>query len=113
MSKVLSQQLTDKLKDIVLSCADQPETSTLEYKAVPHDIKLHRYEFYKDMLSLLNSSEHPDENRFLVYGINDQGRVPCGYDPSRGYDDATYQQLFDKINPRPTIQFADIEASNG
>lgn len=111
MSQIFSQQLTDRLKELVLSSADLPETSTLEYKVVPHDIKLQRCEFYKDILGLLNTFERPDEDRFLVYGINNQGRVPCGYDQGRGYDDATYQQLFDKISPRPTIQFADIEAS--
>lgn len=111
MSQFFSQQLTDKLKELVLSSATLPETSTLEYKVVPHDIKLHRCEFYKDILGLLNSFEHPDEDRFLVYGINDQEQAPCGYDQSKRYDDATYQQLFDKISPRPTIQFVDIEAS--
>ncbi|WP_417118827.1 RNA-binding domain-containing protein [Olsenella phocaeensis] len=94
-----------------MSSEDLPETSTLEYKEIPHDIKLHRCEFYKDILSLLNSSEFPDEDRFLVYGVKDQERTPCGYDRSKGNDDATYQQLFEKISPRPTIQFADIEAS--
>lgn len=111
MSQIFSQQLTDKLKELVLSSATLPETSTLEYKVVPHDIKLHRCEFYKDILGLLNSFERPDEDRFLVYGINDQEQAPCGYDQSKRYDDATYQQLFDKISPRPTIQFVDIEAS--
>lgn len=112
MSQLNPQQLTDKLKEIVLSCADLPETSTLEYKAIPHDVKFERCEFYKDILSLLNSSELPDEDRFLIYGINNKTREPFGYDQSKEYDDAIYQQLFDKISPHPTIQFADIAASN-
>lgn len=110
MSQIFSQRLTNKLKKLVLSSKDLPESSTLEYKAAPHDIKLHRCEFFKDILSLLNSSELPDEDRFLIYGVNDHKREPCGYDQNKGNDDATYQQLFDKISPRPNIQFADIEA---
>lgn len=103
--------ITDKLKGIVLSCGEINESSVLEYKLKPHDTTKHECEFFKDIISLLNSADRPDEDRFLLYGVEDKQRLALGYDFGTSLDEADYQNLFDKITPRPTIEFHAIDAS--
>lgn len=101
----------DKLRELIISCKKNSETSIIEYKVIPHDIRKAPCEFYRDILGLLNAFERPDEDRFLVYGVEDEQRLPLGYEKGLALDSATYEQWFDKISPQPSIEFHNVDAS--
>lgn len=99
-----------KLGEIIDSSSTVSECSVLEYKLYPHDMA-YRCEFIKDILGLLNSYERPSEDRFLIYGIENKHRKALGYPFGDALDDANYQELFNKISPRPHIEFHEVDAS--
>lgn len=99
-----------KLGEVIDSSSMVSECSVLEYKLYPHDIA-YRCEFIKDILGLLNSYERPNEDRLLIYGIENKYRKALGYPFGSALDDANYQELFNKISPRPHIEFHEVDAS--
>lgn len=106
-----SLEAGEKLIEIVSSCSKYSETSVLDYKLIPHDYKNEPCEFYRDILGLLNSYERPDEDRFLVYGVEDTQKVALGYNKGLALDSAAYEEWFKKISPQPSIEFHSIDAS--
>lgn len=101
----------EKLEELINLSETVCENSVLEYKVRPHETRTSLCEFMKDILGLLNSFERPDEDRFLVYGVEDEHRQAIGYPVGEALDDADYQALFDKIDPRPNIGFYSVDAS--
>lgn len=99
-------EILDATRDRVINCSLHGETSVLDYKLIPHKTKEHICEFLKDILSLLNSYERPNDDRYLVYGVDSKANLARGYEGNLALDDADYQGLFsDYISPRPTIEF--------
>ncbi|MBQ9022171.1 MAG: ATP-binding protein [Eggerthellaceae bacterium] len=90
------------------------ESSVLEYKAVPHIIKKEKTELIRDVLALLNGLDRPDEDRWLIYGVDNKTHIPIGIDIDNHdlLDDASYQQIIEEcITPRPQFEFRTIDAS--
>ena len=108
-----SLEVGKKLIELVSSCSKHSETSILEYKLIPHDSKNEPCEFFRDILGLLNSYDRPNEDRFLVYGVEDSQKYAKGYDKNENsaLDSAAYEELFSKISPRPNIEFHSVDAS--
>lgn len=106
---IKQNEIHEKLVDILSNSAIYCENSILEYKIEPHR-KGEWCEFLKDILGLLNSVERVDEDRFLIYGVTNDG-YPKGINQDNKlgiYDDAVYQEIFEKISPRPTIELMRI-----
>lgn len=104
-------QLGERLSEILLSASSIHECSSMEFKVVPHK-KGARCEFYKDILGLLNNVERPGEDRWLVYGVDNKSHKLIGVEADNPdlLDDASYQQLLDKISPRPVIELVSVDA---
>lgn len=109
---IKSENIVDALKERIRHAGEVNESSVLDYKLEPHDTKSHICEFLRDIISLLNSSTRPDEDRFLIYGVENKTRHPLGYSPNLELDDAAYQDLFRQyIYPTPTIEFHSFDAA--
>ena len=90
------------------------ENSIVEYKLKPHS-KNRPCELVKDVLALLNAYDRPDEDRWLIFGVDNHTRTPLGFSKEEvNYlDDANYQQLLcSAITPRPVFEFLDISAED-
>lgn len=107
-----TKQLRGELKEILLSADSLHECSTIEFKVAPHK-KAFVCELYKDVLGLLNNVERPGEDRWLVFGVSDKPHRLIGVERNCPdlLDDASHQQIFDKISPRPIIELVDVDAS--
>jgi hypothetical protein len=105
-----SKDIITRLGEIINSCSTTNETPVLEYKLQPHN-KNYPCEFFKDILGLLNSVQRPDEDRFLIYGVENTQRKALGYPFGEALDDANYQEFFSKISPHPHIEFYNVDAS--
>ena len=106
-----TSELNQKLIDILQNVEVISENSVIEFKAVPHS-KNFETELFKDVLALANSYERPNEDRWLIYGVDDKNRILLGVDRSNPdvLDDASYHQKFKKIHPDLHIEFMTIPA---
>lgn len=82
------------------------EGPTLDYK-VQEDISGKRKdEILKDTLAMLNSIEALTEDKYIIFGVNDK-KMLIGL-KSEFRDDNEYQNIFNAINPRPSIETGTI-----
>lgn len=104
-------ELEQHLIDILRNAKGFNENSVIDYKAEPHS-KDFDTELFKDVLALANSYERPDEDRWLIYGVNEKTHTLIGVDQAnpRLLDDANYRQKFQKIRPPLHIEFLTIPA---
>lgn len=107
---IKQSDIHNQIKDIVENRSDYDEGSNIEWKVIPHKPNS-MCEFLKDILGLLNCIERVDEDKFLIYGIENKTKKLVGISISDMLDDADYQIFFDKIEPRPTISFGTIDAA--
>jgi len=101
------QKIHDKLVDILNHLDLYNENSTLEFKVEPHN-KTNWCEFLKDILGLLNSTERTENDSFMIYGISND-KYMKGINKELLYDEAKYQQIFEKITPTPQIELLIVE----
>lgn len=87
------------------------ENSVVDYKVEPHS-KDYDTELFKDILALANSYERPNEDRWLIYGVDEKKCTLIGVDRNNPnlLDDANYQQKFQKIRPALHIEFFTVPA---
>lgn len=104
-------ELEQHLIDILRNAKSINENSVIEYKAVPHP-KGFDTELFKDVLGLANSYERPNEDRWLIYGVDNKTRTLIGVDQDNPdlLDDANYRQKFKKIQPYLHVEFLTIPA---
>lgn len=79
-----------------------PESSCLDYKALPYGND-NISELIKDICAFLNSEEAYGKNKFIIIGISDKKDL-CGLTTVPMQDDRFYQQAADYIFPRPSIE---------
>ena len=98
----------------LLNQADEiDENSIIDFKQEPHP-KCYKCEFLKDVLALLNSCDRPDEDRWIIYGVENKNRKLVGFDKQHKdlLDDASYQQrICSNIRPRPFIELVTVDAT--
>lgn len=107
----MSQKETiESIQHRILNCENYCESSVTEYKVKPHNTKENLGEFLKDIISLLNCVKRPEEDRYLIYGIDDK-RQRVGYVDH--LDDAKFQDLFGQyIEPMPFVEFHEFNGEN-
>lgn len=107
-----TRHIEEELIDILLHVKTVPESASLDYKVKLHEAG-HDCELFKDVLALANSYDNPDEDRWLIYGVDDKHHELIGVDASSGIlDDASYQEKFlDKVKERITFVFVSIPAN--
>ena len=84
------------------------ECAYLDYKLIPY-VKDHYQDLIKDVIAMLNSEEGIGHKKAIIFGVSDEiPRHLEGIDSflnnaKEKFDDATYQNIFDRIMPRPHI----------
>lgn len=104
-------ELERHLIEILRNAKGFNENSVVDYKVEPHS-KDYDTELFKDILALANSYERPNEDRWLIYGVDEKTCTSVGVDRNNPnlLDDANYQQKFQKIRPALHVEFFTIPA---
>lgn len=104
-------ELEQHLIDILRNVQGFNENSVVDYKVEPH-LKDFDTELFKDILALANSYERPDEDRWLIYGVNEETCTLIGVDQNNPnlLGDSDYRQKFKKIKPNLHIELVRIPA---
>lgn len=83
------------------------ENSKLDYKSIEYT-KEKKGELIKDILAMLNSIDSYNENKFIIFGVNDDKEI-VGLEKNM-FDDGHYQNIIDEyVKPRPKIETGQIE----
>lgn len=81
------------------------ESNKLDYKSIEYDNES-LSDFFKDIISFLNSDESYGENKYIIFGVSNGGDL-IGLKKNMR-DDNEYQNLVEKIRPRPEISSGQI-----
>ncbi len=88
-------------KIMQILCTLPNECAYLDYKVIPY--QKHEYpELIRDVISMLNTDEAIGKDKVIILGVDDQRNL-IGIDSCQMDNDANYQNLFNKITPRPHI----------
>ncbi|MBE6719997.1 MAG: ATP-binding protein [Ruminococcaceae bacterium] len=105
--------IDDKVREVIDNLPN--ECAYIDYKEIPY-LKTYYHDLVKDVIAMLNSLEAKGHDKFIVFGITDNkekiGIESFLRDSKEKFDDAIYQNSFDKIFPRPHIQCGKIEYEN-
>lgn len=91
IKKKINQILTQKLD----------ESNSVDYKVEEYS-KSNLADFLKDTIAFLNSEESYKKDKFIIFGVANKNNHIVGLKKSMR-DDNEYQDLLDKITPRPEI----------
>lgn len=83
------------------------ECAYLDYKVIPY-VKNYYHDLIRDIIAMLNSEEGLGKEKAIVFGVDDKTHELVGIDSflknsNERFDDADYQNIFDKITPRPSL----------
>lgn len=83
------------------------ECAYLDYKVIPYT-KRYYHDLIKDVIAMLNSEEGIGQDKAIIFGVSDVSHELKGIDgflksSSEKFEDANYQNIFDKITPRPAL----------
>ncbi len=79
------------------------ECAYLDYKIITY-AKSKEHEFIRDIIAMLNSEEAIKKDKFIIIGVDEKERFLRGIDLDSWRDDNEWQNLIDKISPRPHVQ---------
>ena len=79
------------------------ECAYLDYKIIAY-AKSKEHEFIRDVVAMLNSEEAIKKDKFIIIGVDEKERFLRGIDRDSWRDDNEWQNLIDKISPRPHVQ---------
>ena len=96
-------KIENKIRDILKELPS--ESNRLDYKSQDYSSKK-MSDFIKDVIAFLNSDESYGENKHIILGVTNN-RYICGLKNTMR-DDNEYQNLLDKIEPRPDIRTGSI-----
>ena len=84
------------------------ESAILDYKMEPYS-KDHKADFVKDVIAMLNSPEARDKDKLIIFGvITSDTKPPYLKGISMMPDDNEWQNLVDKITPRPNVDTGQV-----
>ena len=78
------------------------ECAYIDYKEYPYIKGAKDYEFIHDVISMLNSEESIDHDKFIIVGVTDDKSLK-GIFRDDWRDDNEWQNLLSKIKPRPHV----------
>jgi hypothetical protein len=101
----------EKLIDILQHVDVISESCVIDFKVQPHN-KKQNCELYKDILALANELDRPDEDRWLVYGVENKQHILLGVDDGNLnlLDDSNYHEKLYKIHERVHFEFVRVPA---
>ncbi|WP_069997895.1 ATP-binding protein [Cellulosilyticum sp. I15G10I2] len=98
-------ELQKKLIEILKTTPS--ENSYLDYKQIPYKAEK-QVDALKDIVAMLNSSEVIEQDKYIIFGIEDQTLRQIGL-VFEMMDDAILQESMDKVEPRPKISSGTIQ----
>ena len=101
----MDEELKNKIFKILSELPD--ENSCLDYKQIPYE-QSKKADFIEDVCAFLNSSEGYGKDKFIIFGIENAKHDRKGIRATPMEDDAKYQELCDKIQPRPHVETGSI-----
>ena len=89
--------------ELVLDILQNPlsECAWIDYKRKPYSDEK-KSDFIKDVIAMLNSTECIGEDKFIIFGVDDKKEL-IGLNGVDFADDNEWQDLADKILPRPEL----------
>lgn len=108
-----NENTTDTIIHIIKNRNKLDENAVLDFKVKLHNFKNPPYEFIKDILSFLNSYQILNEDRYIIYGVEDKKHdlCPINEEAIKDLDDAKIQEHIDNwISPEPRIEVKKISA---
>ena len=78
------------------------ECAYIDYKESPYFKGDKDYEFVRDVISMLNSEENIDRDKFIIIGVTNEKELK-GILKETWRDDNEWQNLLAKIKPRPHV----------
>lgn len=84
------------------------EEPCVDYKIVPYT-KNQNHDFLKDVIAMLNSEAGVGKDKFIIIGVENQTRKRIGIQRKLWRDDNEWQNLLDKIIPRPDVSTGCVE----
>lgn len=79
------------------------EKSYIDYKQIPY-LENKKADFIADVCGFLNSIDSYKKDKFIIFGVQDKPLKRKGIKKELMDDDASYQDLCDKIQPRPIVE---------
>lgn len=101
----MDEELKSKIFKILSELPN--ENSCLDYKQIPYE-QSKKADFIEDVCAFLNSSESYRKDKFIIVGIENSTHKKKGIQATPMEDDANYQELCDKIQPRPHVETGTI-----
>ena len=97
--------MDEELKEKILKILSElpTENSYIDYKQIPY-LENKKAEFIKDVCGFLNSIDSYKKDKFIIFGVQDKPIKRLGIKKELMADDAEYQSLCDKIQPRPIVE---------
>ena len=99
----------DKVREILQKLPS--EGPCIDYKEVPYR-KDQNHSFIKDVVAMLNSEAAAGQDKFIIVGIEDKTREKKGIDLELWRDDNEWQNLINKIAPRPDVRTGHVQYEN-
>ncbi len=79
------------------------EGPCIDYKSIPYK-RNQDQEFLRDVIAMLNSEHAAGEDKFIIMGVTDSPRELRGIGLEQWRDDNEWQNLTQKISPRPDVR---------
>lgn len=106
-----STELGEALVNILQSANTISENSVIDYKVEPYP-KDKDCELFKDVLAMANSCDRPNEDRWIIFGVENRTHRLIGVNATHPdlLDGAAYQQKLQKIQPHLIIELVEVPA---
>lgn len=106
-----STELGEALINILERAEVISENSVIDYKVEPYP-KDKDCELLKDVLAMANSCDRPNDDRWIIFGVENRTHKLVGVDADHPdlLDDAAYQQKLQKIEPHLVIELVEVPA---
>lgn len=105
----MSDYVEDKILDILSRLPS--EGACFDYKQFPY-LKNEDHKFVKDVDAMLNSIEGVGKDKFIILGVEDKSKLLKGIKKELLRDDNEFQDLLEKIKPRPFVQTGMVSFNN-
>ncbi|SEA85794.1 Putative DNA-binding domain-containing protein [Eubacterium aggregans] len=97
--------------NIIDSLPNVNEKSTIDFKIAPYP-KNKMADFISDVIAMLNSIEGYRKDKYIIIGIVDETKYAKGISIFDMPDDSHFQNLLDKIAPRPIVETGTVQVDS-
>lgn len=96
--------------NIIKNLPNVNEKAVIDFKIIPYT-KDKMADFISDTIAMLNSIEAYRKDKYIIFGVVDSTKYPKGIELEEMQDDSHYQNLIDKITPRPIVETGTVKVN--